>query len=60
MVGDLGGGSVELVPVAGGQVGAAATLPLGPLRLAELAGDERKLRDAIDKQLANVPWLGAR
>ena len=60
VVGDLGGGSVELVPVAGGQVGAAATLPLGPLRLAQLAGDERKLRDAIDKQLANLPWLGAK
>ncbi len=60
IVGDLGGGSVELAPVAGGQVGAAATLPIGPLRLAQLAGDERKLRDAIDKHLAAVPWLGAK
>ncbi|HEX7967528.1 MAG TPA: Ppx/GppA family phosphatase [Stellaceae bacterium] len=57
IVGDLGGGSAELVPVAGGQVGAAATLPIGPLRLAELADDERKLRDAIDKHLSTVPWL---
>jgi exopolyphosphatase/guanosine-5'-triphosphate,3'-diphosphate pyrophosphatase len=57
IVGDLGGGSVELVPVAGGQVGGAATLPVGPLRLAQLADDERKLRDAIDKHLASVPWL---
>ncbi len=60
IVGDLGGGSVELVPVAGGQVGAAATLPLGPLRLADYAEDDRKLRDAIDKQLGLVPWLGSR
>jgi exopolyphosphatase / guanosine-5'-triphosphate,3'-diphosphate pyrophosphatase len=57
IVGDLGGGSAELVPVAGGQVGAAATLPVGPLRLADLAQDERKLRDAIDKHLSTVPWL---
>jgi exopolyphosphatase/guanosine-5'-triphosphate,3'-diphosphate pyrophosphatase len=60
VVGDLGGGSVELVPVAGGQVGPAVTLPLGPLRLAPLAGDERKLREAIDKHLAAVPWLAAK
>jgi exopolyphosphatase/guanosine-5'-triphosphate,3'-diphosphate pyrophosphatase len=57
IVGDLGGGSAELVMVAGGQVGAAATLPIGPLRLAELAEDERKLRDTIDKHLVSVPWL---
>lgn len=60
VVGDLGGGSVELVPVAGGQVGAASTLPVGPLRLAEYGDDERKLRDAIDKQLGLIPWLSAK
>ena len=60
VVGDLGGGSVELVPVAGGQVGAASTLPVGPLRLAAYGEDERKLRDVIDKHLASVPWLGAK
>jgi exopolyphosphatase/guanosine-5'-triphosphate,3'-diphosphate pyrophosphatase len=60
IVGDLGGGSVELVPVAGGQVGAAATLPIGPLRLADHAGDDRRLREAIDKHLAAVPWLTAK
>jgi exopolyphosphatase / guanosine-5'-triphosphate,3'-diphosphate pyrophosphatase len=60
VVGDLGGGSVELVPVARGQVGAGATLPIGPLRLADLANDDRRLRDAIDRQLATVPWLGAK
>lgn len=60
LVGDLGGGSVELVPVAGGQVGAAATLPVGPLRLADYADDERKLRDVIDKHLGSVTWLGSK
>jgi exopolyphosphatase / guanosine-5'-triphosphate,3'-diphosphate pyrophosphatase len=59
VAGDLGGGSVELVPLAGGQVGAAATLPIGPLRLQPHAGDDRKLREVIDKQLASVPWLNA-
>ena len=60
VVGDLGGGSVELVPVAGGQVGAAATLPIGPLRLADYADDDRKLRDVIDKHLGSVAWLGSK
>ena len=60
IVGDLGGGSVELIPVAGRQVNAAATLPIGPLRLAVHAGDDRKLRDVIDKHLAGIGWLGAR
>jgi exopolyphosphatase/guanosine-5'-triphosphate,3'-diphosphate pyrophosphatase len=60
IVGDLGGGSVELVSVAGGQVGAAVTLPLGPLRLADHAGDDRRLREVIDKQLATVPWLSSK
>src|ERR1043165_8044438 len=33
VVGDLGGGSVELVRVDAGQMGHAVSLPLGPLRL---------------------------
>jgi len=57
VAGDLGGGSVELVPLGRGRVGPAATLPIGPLRLAALADDEKKLRDHIDRQLGTVPWL---
>ncbi len=57
IVGDLGGGSVELVPLAGGKVGAATTLPLGPLRLADLDEDERRLREVIDRHLGSVSWL---
>jgi exopolyphosphatase / guanosine-5'-triphosphate,3'-diphosphate pyrophosphatase len=58
IVGDLGGGSVELVPIAGGQVDAAVSLPIGPLRLADIAEDDRRLRETIDRQLDSVPWLG--
>lgn len=59
IVGDLGGGSVELVPVQDAKVGAAVTLPLGPLRLADVADDEKRLRETIDRHLATVPWLGS-
>jgi exopolyphosphatase/guanosine-5'-triphosphate,3'-diphosphate pyrophosphatase len=38
IVGDLGGGSLELVEVAGGRVLRSASLPLGVLRLDALAG----------------------
>lgn len=58
LVGDLGGGSLEVVLVGGGQVGAQATLPLGPLRLAEVAqGDRAKACAVIDQALAGLPWL---
>ncbi len=60
VVGDLGGGSAELVQVAGRQVGAAVTLPIGPLRLVDHAGDDKRLRDAIDRHLASVNWLGSK
>jgi exopolyphosphatase / guanosine-5'-triphosphate,3'-diphosphate pyrophosphatase len=59
IVGDLGGGSIELIEVAKGNVGRAATLPLGPLRLADLADDDKNLKDVVDRLLATVPWLGA-
>jgi exopolyphosphatase/guanosine-5'-triphosphate,3'-diphosphate pyrophosphatase len=57
VVGDLGGGSVELIPVDLGQVGEGPSLPLGPLRLAEFGDDEKRLREFVDGQLAGVPWL---
>jgi exopolyphosphatase/guanosine-5'-triphosphate,3'-diphosphate pyrophosphatase len=60
LMGDLGGGSVELVPIAGGQVGPAASLPIGPLRLADIADDERRLRETIDRHLDELPWLQGR
>ena len=41
IVGDLGGGSLELVEVSGGQVRRSATLPFGVLRLDDLAASGR-------------------
>ena len=57
VVGDLGGGSVELVPVRHGRTHKGATLPIGPLRLAGLMGDERKLGSAIERQVERLDWL---
>src|SRR5690606_5492886 len=60
IMGDLGGGSLELVEVTGGRVGRSTTLALGPLRLIESCGDDRqKARRRIDKILSQVPWLAA-
>jgi len=40
-------GSIELIELAKGNVGRAATLPLGPLRLSDIADDDKKLKDVI-------------
>ena len=57
VMGDLGGGSVELVPIRSGRTHRGATLPIGPFRLAGLADDERKLGAAIERQVERVDWL---
>lgn len=60
LMGDLGGGSVELVKLADGRAGSYATLPLGPLRLIDAASDQvGKAHDIIDAQLRSVDWLEA-
>lgn len=60
LVGDLGGGSLELVDVAGGTVGSQTTLPLGPLNLIDRAGgDLRRGRIAVDRALGSVGWVPA-
>ena len=46
VAGDLGGGSLELIDIAGEQLREAATLPLGGLRLIDVT--EGKLERAID------------
>lgn len=59
VVGDLGGGSLELVEVDQGGFGRSVTLPLGPLRLMDQA--KEKLSEAkvlVDAAFAEVPWLG--
>lgn len=58
IVGDLGGGSLELVAIDNGKVLQQTSLPIGPLRLVERTGG--RLEDAsqvIDAALSTVPWL---
>jgi exopolyphosphatase/guanosine-5'-triphosphate,3'-diphosphate pyrophosphatase len=57
--GDLGGGSLELVDIAGAAMRQAATLPLGGLRLLDASlGRLDKAVDLADRHIAGVPWLG--
>lgn len=59
IVGDLGGGSLELVAVGAGRAGRHGTLPIGPLRLMDLgeSATSAPVRDAVDRHLSSVPWL---
>jgi exopolyphosphatase/guanosine-5'-triphosphate,3'-diphosphate pyrophosphatase len=62
VVGDLGGGSVELVRIAGGRepaIGDGISLPLGPLRLAEFVDNPRATLDAIRRSVAGADLLRA-
>ncbi|MFZ1815747.1 MAG: Ppx/GppA phosphatase family protein [Rhizobiaceae bacterium] len=61
IVGDMGGGSLELVGV-NGHIEGGITLPLGGLRLAEVSGGDLAVartivRKALDK--VDIPWPGA-
>lgn len=58
LVGDLGGGSLELVGLDHGVIGEQVTLPLGPLRLME-SGMTRQngLVRAIDQHFEKLDWL---
>lgn len=59
LMGDLGGGSLELVALDAGRIGAQVTLPLGPLRLMDMAkGNVGAAKSIVDKHLASVEWLG--
>jgi exopolyphosphatase/guanosine-5'-triphosphate,3'-diphosphate pyrophosphatase len=58
LVADLGGGSLDMVTVKGGETGAALTLPFGPLRLTDLAkGDTEHARDVVRSGLEDVKRL---
>ncbi len=61
VVGDLGGGSLELSSVSDGRVGReATTLPLGALRVLPLmARDERAAKRHLDEIFADRPWAAA-
>lgn len=57
LVGDLGGGSLELVSVSGGKVGPGATLPLGPLRLIDLShGSLAEAEAVVERALGEQTW----
>lgn len=62
IVADLGGGSLELVRVAGGATEGASSLPLGTLRLPEYRGKGRaEMKKSLDKGLRKAGWdLSAR
>ncbi|EKF20287.1 Ppx/GppA phosphatase [Nitratireductor pacificus pht-3B] len=58
IVGDLGGGSLELVAVEGQSMGDGITLPLGGLRLREMAGNSvAKGTRIARRELARADWL---
>ncbi len=60
VIGDLGGGSLELIEVREGVTKHAVTLPLGALKLRERFGDDiRASRAEVKRQLHKVEWLGA-
>jgi exopolyphosphatase/guanosine-5'-triphosphate,3'-diphosphate pyrophosphatase len=57
IVGDLGGGSLELVDVAGGRVRRSASLPLGVLRLGGFAA-KGALRRRVEQALERTGFAG--
>ena len=60
IVGDLGGGSLELIDVRGRQIRRGRTLPLGGLALQDMSGKSIKRAERIVKQeLTNLPALKA-
>ena len=61
VIGDLGGGSLELIAVDNGQLGDSISLPLGPLRLvARSEGSISNARTVIDHAIDGVGWLEKR
>jgi exopolyphosphatase/guanosine-5'-triphosphate,3'-diphosphate pyrophosphatase len=58
VVGDLGGGSLELAFVSQGQQSGGVTLPFGPLRLMDLSdGKPDKARAIVDEGLEKLPAI---
>lgn len=57
LMGDLGGGSLELVSLAGGGTIDHATLPLGPLRLNALTERGKDPEKVIRRRLGKLDWL---
>lgn len=59
IVGDLGGGSLELIRVSGGEPQARASVPVGSLKLVDARADgPRALGKLIAQALDAIAWLG--
>ena len=59
IVGDLGGGSLELVGVGGGTVGKGVSIPFGVLRVAQMKlASARALDRVLGKALTKAAWRG--
>ncbi len=55
---DLGGGSLEVVRLSAGHIGAAATMPIGVIRLAERAGNDHiRAKTIVAAELEAIPFL---
>ncbi|HXI87238.1 MAG TPA: hypothetical protein VNH64_07255, partial [Parvularculaceae bacterium] len=61
LVGDMGGGSLELVALEKGEIAENASLPIGPLRLMQKSGGAKAqaASDVIEKSLDSLDWLKA-
>ncbi len=58
IVGDLGGGSLELIDVREGKLFDGVTLPIGPLRLIDMSGDNMaRARKLVDEYLRDTKVL---
>lgn len=58
LVGDLGGGSLELVEISGAERGRTATLPLGPLKVMDQAGGNmEQARVIVNEKISELDWL---
>jgi len=55
VMGDLGGGSLELVALGRGQLGTSSTLPIGPLRL--MSSGKSDPKRIVVEAIENVGWL---
>jgi exopolyphosphatase/guanosine-5'-triphosphate,3'-diphosphate pyrophosphatase len=56
-MGDMGGGSVELVRLKKGIVCERTTMPFGPFRLMAMGGSRSSQVSLIESRLATLPWL---
>jgi len=59
IVGDLGGGSLELVDVHGSRVRSGLTLPLGGLALQDIAGTIKKAEKIVEDTFEDLDMLSA-